>query len=359
MTEQPSPVEAPASPVGQGWRYLTPKQKGILLASAAGIAVVAMMAWSAHRNAQQQRPAAPPPVRQSSASEPFTPPPVPRVQQVVAPAAIVQPAVGPHSFGTSEDPRKKARESEIMGLANQAGQPPANAAHPAAAEDMPARQSELADRLTATEFAGVRAKELPDPHFLIAQGRQIPCTQQTAIDTSYPGFVRATIPVDIRSETGDVVLLDRGSRLVGTMEKAMTNGLERQFVLWTRIITPPIYDRAGKAHQYSVAVNSPAADEVGATGLPGDVDRHVWRKIGGAIMLSLLEGGIQAGTAALQPSGSSNISIGGGGLGQLPTQLLQSTINIPDVLHRNQGSACTVFVARDLDLSNIYSLRRR
>jgi type IV secretory pathway VirB10-like protein len=79
------------------------------------------------------------------------------------------------------------------------------------------------------------------------------------------------------------------------------------------------------------------------------------------LALSLIQGGINAGVAAAQQPGSTNINLGSftGGSDQLASTLLQSTIQIPDTLTRPQGGSCTLFVARDLDLGNVFGIRRK
>ncbi|MDB5848224.1 MAG: type secretion system protein VirB10 [Rhodoferax sp.] len=365
MSAPNSPVEGPASPVGEGHKPpLLRWQKVTLASGAAAFCGLAVAAYVVSHNGSQRDQKPPPPVRQTAQSEPFQPAPLPKATLISASLpSPVRPAVGPSNLAVADDEIMKGRKSPIMATNTQVagvGGAAQRAARPDGELDAMPRQSELGDRLTGTELPAARAKELPDPNFLIAQGRVIPCLQATKLDSTYPGFVSAVIPTAIYGETGHVVLLDAGTKIFGSMERAMTAGVDRQFVLWKRATTPPIYDARGKAHQYSIALNSPAADELGATGLDGDVNRHIWRKLGGAIMLSVLEGGIQAGTAALQPQGGTSINLGGGGgLGQLPSQLLASTINIPDVLTRNQGTTCSIFTARDLDMSSIYKLRRR
>jgi type IV secretion system protein VirB10 len=344
MSQSRSPVQAPASAVAQGWKYLTAKQKTALLATTGIVIVGGMMAWSSHRHAVQERPAPPPPISQIGTNQPFSPPKFPVAQPVVATAAPIMPksGVGLSSF-TGADPAQAALDSDIMGISADAisqkgGGDPARGN----GSEVPAAQkSELAQRLTSTEFRPSRATELPNPDFLISQGRQIPCDQQTAIDTTFPGLIRATIPTPVYGDTGNVIVLDKGSRVFGSMERAIINGLDRQFVLWNRITTPPLYDRAGVPHEYAIQVDSPAADEVGATGLQGEVDRHEWQKIKGAVLMSVLTGGLEYGIASAQQKGTSNLNIssGSGGLEQLPSQLLASQINIPDVLKRNQGLA--------------------
>jgi type IV secretion system protein VirB10 len=319
------------------------------------------MLISSHRHAVRDAKPEPKPVAQDSVVEPLKLPPLPKPQPVVytPPMPPALPTVGPSNLAGPKV--NAAYESEVMAISSQQGGE-AGSAKPHGHEVQQAGvQSELGARLTPTPLVGSRAVELPNPDFLISQGRQIPCTQQTAINTSYPGAVTAIIPHDIRGDTGHVVLLNAGSRIFGTIEHGITNGLSRVFVLWQRITTPPLYDEQGMPHAYAIQANSPAADEAGATGLEGDVNRHWMQKLGGVLALSLIQGGINAGVAAAQQPGSTNINLGSftGGSDQLASTLLQSTIQIPDTLTRPQGGSCTLFVARDLDLGNVFGIRRK
>jgi type IV secretion system protein VirB10 len=110
-------------------------------------------------------------------------------------------------------------------------------------------------------------------------------------------------------------------------------------------------------------MDSLAADKLGTTGLPGDVNRHLWQKLSGVLMLSLVQGGLQLGTAALSDPGTGGTSLSfyqfQNGGDQVANTLLQLQIGIPDTLNRDQGLACTVFVARDLDFSDVYRLEVR
>ena len=117
-----------------------------------------------------------------------------------------------------------------------------------------------------------------------------------------------------------------------------------------------------------IALNSPAADELGEAGLPGDIDNHMWKRIGGALLLSgvdaLLEGvgaGIGSALSHGNNSNGSNLNFyqfQGQGQG-LAASLMQHTIEIPDTLHRDQALPCSIFVSGDLDFSSVYQLRRR
>ncbi|MGH6911581.1 MAG: TrbI/VirB10 family protein, partial [Phenylobacterium sp.] len=109
----------------------------------------------------------------------------------------------------------------------------------------------------------VRATRLPNRNFLIVAGSAIPCLLQTAMDTATPGYVSCLIPRDVLSDTGGVVLLEKGTKVLGEYRSSLKQGQKRLFVLWTRAVTP-----AGVA----IRLESPAADALGRAGFDGDLD---------------------------------------------------------------------------------------
>ncbi len=204
--------------------------------------------------------------------------------------------------------------------------------------------NELAARLQATPITGVTATVLRHQPYLLTQGTVIGCVLQTAMDSTLPGFTTCIIPQDVIGKTG-ITLLDRGTKVVGEFHGGMQQGQNRLFVLWTRAETP---------NGVIINLDSPAADPLGRSGFDGEVDTHFWSRFGGALLLSLVEGGIQAGTAAVAPSGSNTINTG-------PTQsvaaeTLNSSVNIRPTLRKNQGELVSIFVARDLDFSTVYQV---
>jgi type IV secretion system protein VirB10 len=215
--------------------------------------------------------------------------------------------------------------------------------------------------LKPTETLGFVATRLPHPWATIEQGRVIPCNSVTPMNSELPGFVKAQITNDVYGADGTTVLVNRGSHVFGEIAHGLVSGQDRLFVLWRSILTPaPDFVR--------ITLNSPAADELGEAGLPGDINHHTWQKIGGALMLSgadtLLQG-IGSGLGqALSHGGSNNGS--GANLNfyqfqsqgsSLASDLLKNTVTIPDTLHRDQALACSIFVSGDLDFSSVYSLR--
>lgn len=218
---------------------------------------------------------------------------------------------------------------------------------PAAPAPLPvtAGGSELAARLQPTRLAGAAAAVLRDQPYLLTTGHILPCILQTAMDSTLPGLVACVIPQDVRGKTG-LTLLDRGTRVVGEFQGGVRQGQARLFVAWSRAETP---------QGVVIDLASPAADPLGRAGLEGDVDRHFWQRFGGALLLSMVQGVIQAGNTALARDGTTSIDTGD--TQGVIAETLRNTINIPPTVRKNQGELVSIFVARDLDFSDIYSVQ--
>lgn len=207
----------------------------------------------------------------------------------------------------------------------------------------------IAAKLSPTALQGSKASVLPHPDFLITKGTIIPCILQTAINTELPGFVKCVLPEAVRGTTGNVVLLDRGTMIVGEIQSGLVQGQHRAFILWDRAETP--------SHAI-VSLASPSADEVGRSGVPGQVNNHFLQRFGGALLLTAVQGSLQAGTALAGSGGTSNAyfnTFQSNGQ-QVADTALQSSINIPPTLEKKQGETVSIFTARDIDFSDVYSL---
>jgi type IV secretion system protein VirB10 len=219
-------------------------------------------------------------------------------------------------------------------------------------------KSPLAQKLQPTVLDGEKATLLPNPDLTITEGTMIPCILQTAINSELPSLVTCVVPIDVRGTTGNVVLLDRGTKIVGQLESGLMQGQNRVFVDWTRAETPD---------HVLVTLDSPGTDELGESGLPGAVDNHFWQRFGGALMLTLVQGGLNAATTVAAGQGgadstSQQAAVGFLYSGQNNAQTiantaLQNTINIPPTLTKNQGDTVSLIVAHDLDFSSVYQLQ--
>ena len=204
---------------------------------------------------------------------------------------------------------------------------------------------ELAPLLRAPVTPVARAQLLPAQRLLLPKGAFIDCTLETAIDSSLPGMTTCILAADTFGVDGKVVLLERGTKLIGETRGQVQQGSARVFVLWTEARTPT---------GVVVPLDSPGADELGRSGLPGEVNRHFWERFGAAMLISIVDGAVQ--TAATRNSGGSVIVDPSASQGVM-TEVLKGTVNIAPTVTKKNGDRIQVLVARDVDFRSVYELR--
>jgi len=205
----------------------------------------------------------------------------------------------------------------------------------------------LAAWLRPDASSAVQARLLPTARFLLPKGAFIDCTLETAIDSTLPGMTTCITAADTFSADGKVVLLERGSKLVGETRGQVRQGQARVFVIWTQVRTPT---------GVVVPLDSPATDEVGRSGLPGEVQRHFWERFGAAMLISVVDGAVQAGVQASNRSGGAVIYAPSASQDVL-TEVLKDTANIPPTVVKRNGDRIQVLLARDVDFRPVYELR--
>jgi type IV secretion system protein VirB10 len=233
------------------------------------------------------------------------------------------------------------------GAAVPASDPPAFAAvRPRSADEAADSGQALNGLLRPTVTPAVAASVLPTRRFLLSKGAFIDCTLETAIDSTLPGMTTCITATDTFSADGSVVLLERGTKLVGETRGQVQQGAARIFVLWTEARTPT---------GVVVPLSSPGTDELGRSGLTGEVNRHFWDRFGAAILLTVVNGAVQGAINSQNSSGS--IVISPSTSTDVMTEVLRSTVNIAPTVTKAQGDRIQVFVARDVDFRPVYALR--
>jgi type IV secretion system protein VirB10 len=206
---------------------------------------------------------------------------------------------------------------------------------------------QLDSYLTPSVTASTRAQVLATRRFVIPKGNFVDCTLETAINSELPGLATCITAFDIFGADGKVVLIERGSKLVGESRGQVAQGMKRVFILWSEARTPT---------GVVVQLASPGTDELGRSGVTGTVDSHFLARFGAAIMVSIIDGAVQTAVASQERTGSAVI-VNPQGSQQIMDEVLRSTINIPPTININQGTRIQVIVARDVDFRSVYELR--
>jgi type IV secretion system protein VirB10 len=220
----------------------------------------------------------------------------------------------------------------------------------AASDDAPAAPakgpSDFSDQLGHSAIQTVRATMVADRNLLLSAGTVIPCTLQTAINSTQAGFVSCVINHDVYSENGRIVLLDKGTKVLGQYSGGITQGQARLFVVWTRALTP---------RGVAIDLGSPAADSLGRAGLPGGVDTQFWARFGVGLVISVLEDASQIASRSLAGEGSNTTQVPS----TTGSTVLNQTMQIRPILKKNQGDTAAIFVAKDFDFRSVYDVGLR
>ncbi|OYR17676.1 type IV secretion system protein VirB10 [Brucella grignonensis] len=201
--------------------------------------------------------------------------------------------------------------------------------------------------LKPTVLEGSKAGHLGNRNFIVAMGTSIPCALETALSSDQPGFTSCVITRDVLSDNGRVVLMEKGTQVVGEYRGGLRRGQSRLFVLWNRAKTPT---------GVIITLASPATDAIGRAGFDGYVDTHWWERFGSALLLSVVGdvatyAGQELQRSDVQAQGTTSAGKDAAAIA------VEQSINIPPTLTKHQGSLVSIFVARDLDFSTIYGLR--
>lgn len=209
----------------------------------------------------------------------------------------------------------------------------------------------LSNRYEGAQTPAKSASIIKNRSLLLGKGTVIECILESRVDTTVPGMTSCVIPRDIYSSDGRVLLVEKGTKAVGEYQGSVANGLARIFMLWTELRTP---------NGVVIALNSPAADQLGAAGMGGYVDYHWWKRFGNALLFSLISDGFQyAINTADSHNNNGDVTYENteDGMDEIIREAMRQSGNIPPTLIKNQGERVSIFVARDLNFSSVYGLK--
>ena len=206
----------------------------------------------------------------------------------------------------------------------------------------------LSQQLQATTLEGYSASSLEERNYLITKGTFLTCNLETAISSDVPGMTTCRLSRDIYSNSGSVLLLERGTKLVGEYRGGFRRGQHRLFILWTRAETPK---------GIIINLDSPGSDALGRGGVDGYLDNHFWERFGSALLLSMVDDVGDYLITKAEDGDSISFSDSGETTQDMASITLRDSVGIPPTLLKHQGETVNVITARDLDFASVYSLK--
>ncbi|MBN5030408.1 TrbI/VirB10 family protein [Stenotrophomonas maltophilia] len=201
------------------------------------------------------------------------------------------------------------------------------------------------------------ATYIQSPDALLVRGTYLRCVLETRIITDLAGYTSCLLTEPVYSINGRSLLLPKGSKIYGAYGGGPTG--KRVEVIWDRITTPNGID---------VAMSSPGVDQLGGAGHPGQYSAHWGSRIASALMISLISDAFKYAAAEHGPETTTIANNGmtvqspyesatARTMERLANEALSSNRRPPTVTI-NQGTIVNVYVAKDVDFTNVLHPRR-
>ena len=187
-----------------------------------------------------------------------------------------------------------------------------------------------------------QAEVIANPSNTIVQGTMIQAVMETALDSSLPGQTRAVVSEDVFCFDGSLLLIPRGSRLIGRYRSGVDIAQRRVTIAWDRIILPD---------NQTIQISSFGGDELGRSGVTGFVDTRFDERFGSAALISLISAAPSAAAANVQDETAADVLEDvGDDLADATDSVIGDYLSIGPVIYVDQGARSTGMVDRDLEI---------
>ncbi|HLQ21772.1 MAG TPA: TrbI/VirB10 family protein [Gemmatimonadales bacterium] len=189
----------------------------------------------------------------------------------------------------------------------------------------------------------------PTSPYEVKAGTIIPAVLLTGVNSDLPGQLIAQVREPVfDTETGQHLLVPQGARLIGLYDHQVVYGQERVLITWKRVIFP-------NASSLSLKDGMPGTDATGAAGFQDQVNHHLVRVFGNALLLSVISAGVQLSQIPDFGRGFGGPTAGnvlgasvGQQLGQTSADLIRRGMGIAPTIEIRPGYAFNVMVTQDL-----------
>ncbi len=175
---------------------------------------------------------------------------------------------------------------------------------------------------------------------VITQDRFITAILINAINSQLAGQVTAQIETNVFGAHGRKILIPTGSKAIGVFQNVEEVGMERLGVIWKRIITPEgINIHLGNAEM---------TDQMGRSGITGEVDRRYTERYGVALLISSMAALSALSVDIEQPETSKAVEGYTKGLTEVTKQILQENMKIKPIIKIPPGSRIIIVPQQDI-----------
>ena len=187
-----------------------------------------------------------------------------------------------------------------------------------------------------------QAEVIANPANTVVQGTMIQAVTETVLDSSLPGGIRAIVSEDVHSYDGSRILIPRGSRLIGRYRSGVDIAQKRVTIAWDRIILPT---------RQTVTISSFGGDELGRSGVSGQVNNRFGARFGSAALISIIGAVPTIAANEIDDEAASDAAEDvGDDLQNATDNVMSDYLSLGPVIYVDQGERITVMVDRDVEI---------
>jgi type IV secretion system protein TrbI len=221
----------------------------------------------------------------------------------------------------------------------------AEQASASASDDEAARSESARTRATATTAEPVHHEyPAPGPRLRLLEGTVIETTLVNRLDGTFAGPVDGLVTTPLYSQDRQHVLIPAGARIVGRSTPVQNWGESRLAVTFHRLLMPD-------GHTYSLD-QFKGLDQIGATGLRDQVNRHYLQVFGASIAIGAIAGLAQYNTRSGIDYTFSDAyrQAAGASLATSASRVLDRYLNVLPTITIREGFRIKVYLTNDLEL---------
>jgi type IV secretion system protein VirB10 len=214
-----------------------------------------------------------------------------------------------------------------------------------ASEDETARSESARTRATVTTAEPVHHEyPAPGPRLRLLEGTVIETTLVNRLDGTFAGPVDGLVTTPVYSQDRQHVLIPAGARTVGRSIPVQNWGESRLAVTFHRLLMPD-------GHTYSLD-QFKGLDQIGATGLRDQVNRHYLQVFGASIAIGAIAGLAQYNTRSGIDYTFSDAyrQAAGASLATSASRVLDRYLNVLPTVIIREGFRIKVYLTNDLEL---------